>query len=164
MQFCPRPTSIYSPLQPEAIYKIIIVKRLLCPILTCLCPVGRKTCYSHEDIILLQETTLNFTIRAINFQSIYFCVRLWSLPHSFLECVILYETESLEIITQLLKSTSVKLQYPQHHHYISLTTKHISRSFRVDGGVQEANYNDLQEAGKTESNTSVLDLYFWGIY
>lgn len=59
-----------------------------------------------------------------------------------------------------MKSASVKLQRPRHPHYISLTTKHISRSFRVDGGVQEANYNDPQEAGKTEGNTSVSDLYF----
>lgn len=58
-----------------------------------------------------------------------------------------------------MESSFVKLQHPWHHHYISLTTKLSSRSFRADGRDQQANHNDPLEAGKTEGNTNVLDLY-----
>ena len=90
----------------------------------------------------------------------FFCVPLQSLPYSFSDHVALHGTENLEIITQLMKSTSLKLQYPRHSHYTTLATKRIGRSLRVVRGDQQANYNDPQEAGNTEGTTNALDLYF----
>lgn len=149
MLFCPRPTLLFSQLQPEAICKIIIVKQTLVP-------------YSHLSLSCWQENMLfpwrhNITSRSCTElhnnsnkfpKHIFFCFPLSSLSHNLLDCVALYETESLEIITQLMKSSPIHLQYLWHHHCISLSTKHISRSFRVDGQDQWANNNDPQEAGK----------------
>lgn len=163
LQFCPRPTLIFSQLQPEAIYKIIIVKQT---------PMH----YTHLPLSCGQENMLfpwRHNIASRSYTELYnnnnsfpkhiFCVPLSSLSHSFLECVALYETESLEIITQLMKSSPIYLQYPRHHHCMSLTTKHISRSFRVAGRDQQANNNDPQEAGKGQYQWFRFVPLIWGI-